>query len=285
MRKVIAFIAFLALSPLAFAELALTDPFYMLEGRTALLDSEVAYNFNSGGGDHARFLQIKETFRYGLAYDWELFASLGLGNLDIGKNYGDYDETGFTDPEFGFRGRLLDQYDSEFNIDVFGYISPSIFDSPSDNHPDGVAKGSTDFGFKVLIGKEALIQKKRIRSGRVIRQSTILTDPWTAGMYAGVDFLGKTDGDGAKRATSFYVGGVGKYYFDVYNSLDLDLAVHFTGKRYDGSDSDTSFRALIGYSREFTYYAGLSLYAGIASHSYDDAKTDPFIGARLRWLF
>ncbi len=262
MKKVLlAFVLFTAAFPV-WAQPAVTDPFFMLNPSAMLLDSELGYMNNYEGGDGTKMWRIKETFRYGLADRWEAYASLGLANLKMDN----YKESGLTDPDFGIRYRASENLaGKDLLLDLGAHFSPAIFDSPWDNSPDGVAKGSTDFGVGGLIGRQASSVKE-----------------WTWGGFAAINFVGSTDQ--GKSATDFYLGGLGKYYVDTINSLDVEARLGLLGKRADGGDSDTSFRISGGYSRVLAEDVDLMSKLGFATHSADGAKTEVFLSVGLRWL-
>ncbi len=262
MKKLFAVLVFSALAVPSFAQLSATDPFFMLQKKGMLLDSELSYDNNYQGGDGAKQWLLKETFRYGLDPRWEVYGSLGIANL---KMDGGYSETALTDPDFGVKYRASENLANRgLLLDLSAHLSPSLFDSPWDNHPDGVAKGSTDFGVKAMVGQEARSYKE-----------------WTWGGFAALDFIGSTDQ--GKSATDFYVGGVGKYYMDKVSSIDAEASLGFLGKRFDGDDSDTTLRLAGGYSRVLTSDLDLSGLLGFATHSADGDKTEIFLAARLRW--
>lgn len=264
MKKIAVVLAFCALALPALAQPTATDPFFMLDKSGKLLDSELGFNNNYEGADGAKQWLLKETFRYGLAPRWEVFASLGLANL---KMDGGYSENGLTDPDFGVKYRASEDLAGQgLLLDVTTHFSPSFFDSPNDSHPDGVAKGSTDFGVSAMVGRQAMGAQE-----------------WTWGGFAALDFIGSTD-DG-KSATDLYLGGIGKYYIDDVNSVDGLASLGFRGKRADGADSDTTLRLAAGYSRVLTHDMDLGGQLGFATHSADGAKTEIFLSARLRWRF
>ncbi|MDR1684430.1 MAG: hypothetical protein LBR90_03100 [Elusimicrobiota bacterium] len=257
MKKIVLLAAFCALTLPALAITA-TDPLYMLPQGGMLLDSEFAYNSNYHGGDKDKYWNIKETFKYGITDVWEVYGSLGLGNMSL-EGPGP-DGAGLIDPEFGVKYRATDSAFDAFNVDLSAFFGPSLFDSPM-NGDDGAAKGTTDFGFKALLGTNA--------------------GQWTYGGYAGLEFVGSSDG--TKSATDMHLGGVGKYYIDEVNSLDGDLSLNLYGKRVDGGDSDTSVKLMAGYSRVLNGQLDVSGFLGFASHSAQGAKGEAFLGARLRW--
>ncbi len=264
MKKLTLALALCALALPVLAQPTATDPFFMLDKSAKLLDSELGFSNNYQGGDGAKQWLLKETFRYGLTPKWEVYASLGLANL---KMDGGYSENGLTDPDFGVRFRATEDLAGEgLLLDLGAHFSPSLFDSPRDSHPDGVAKGSTDFGVGAMVGRQA--------QG---------AEEWTWGGFAALDFIGSTD-DG-KSATDFYFGGVGKYYIDDVNSIDALASLGFLGKRADNTDSDTSLRLAAGYSRVLTHDMDLGGQLGFATHSADGFKTEIFLSARLRWRF
>lgn len=264
MKKVAVLLALCALTLPVMAQPTATDPFFMLDKSAKLLDSELGFFNNYEGGDGAEQWLLKETFRYGLAPRWEVFASLGLAHL---KMDGGYSENGLTDPDFGIKYRASEDFlQKGLLLDVTAHFSPSLFDSPYDSHPDGVAKGSTDFGVGAMVGRQA-----------------VGAEEWTWGGFAALDFIGSTDN--GKSATDFYLGGLGKYYIDDINSVDALASLGFRGKRADGADSDTTLRLAGGYSRVLTQDMDLGGQLGFATHSADGAKTEIFLAARLRWRF
>lgn len=262
MKRILVALALCLLALPSFAQLSATDPFFMLQKEAMLLDSELSYNNNYQGGDGAKQWLLKETFRYGLDPRWEVYGSLGLANL---KMDGGYSETALTDPDFGVKYRASENLaNRDLLLDLSAHFSPSLFDSPWDNHPDGVAKGSTDFGVQAMVGHEARSYEE-----------------WTWGGFAAIDFIGSTDQ--GKSATDFYLGGVGKYYMDDLNSIDAQASLGFLGKRFSGGDSDTTLRLAGGYSRVMAPDLDLSGLLGFATHSADGSKTEIFLAARLRW--
>lgn len=259
-KALLSFLMFAAALPVL-AQPAATDPFFMLQPSAMLLDSELGYMNNYEGGDGAKMWRIKETFRYGLADRWEAYVSLGLANLKADN----YKENGLTDPDFGLRYRASENLaGKDLLLDLGAHFSPAVFDSPWDNKPDGVAKGSTDFGLGAMVGRQASSVKE-----------------WTWGGFAALDFVGSTDQ--GKSATDFYIGGLGKYYVDKINSVDVEARLGLLGKRVSGGDSDTTFRIAGGYSRVLADDVDLMSKLGFATHSADGSKTEVFLSVGLRW--
>jgi hypothetical protein len=239
--------------------MANSDPLFMVGKNEMLLDSQSSYHNNFGGGDGIKYFQIKETFRFGFMNNLEFQGSLGFGHLKIDN----YKEWGLTDPEFVLRYRVKDDIAGDWVLDVFGLFSPSLFDSPFDSGPNGVAKGSNDLGLRGLMGKRF--------------------DEWTFTAYADLAFIGSTDA--TDSATDLYIGAEGKYYMDDINSLDGNVEIGFIDKRMSGDDRDTAVKFAGGYSRVLAHNLDIGGMAGFITHSGDDLKGEIFLGARLRWQF
>ncbi|WP_428897122.1 hypothetical protein Dip518_000908 [Parelusimicrobium proximum] len=244
-----------------------TDPFFMLKTGDFLLDSEVSAYYNYNGWDDVKYYQLKETLKYGFIDRWEIGVSAGVARVnDDGEK-----DNGLIDPEFYVKWRVADGIDNrDILIDVSAYISPSLFDSYLDDDPDGAAKGSTDFGFRGLVGKQAKGSGKGY-------------DAFTLGGYMELNFPGSTDS--TKSATDIILGGLGRYYIDGYNAIDADVRLSFKGKRTDGGDSDTGVRFTAGYSRKFLENLDLNPYGYIESHDAGGYKTEFAMGAKLRYVF
>lgn len=258
---------------------ASTDPFFLLPKGGMLLDTDVKMNFNYYGADDLDYYQLKETFRFGLDSRWEIGAALGLARAD-----GDgLSENGFTDPEFFARWRVADDIGGRNILDLSAYVSPQLFDSYLDDDHDGAAKGSTDMGFKAVFGKRAYEQNTVIKkpNGGTITEN--YNDPFTLAGYATLDFIGSTDT--TKSAVDFGFGGLAKYYLDNLNSIDGDLRLMFREKRFRGGDSDMGVRLLGGYSRKIDSKLDAQAYVALETHSADEAKTETYLGARIRYQF
>lgn len=263
MKKIIAAVLFLCVSAGAYAN---TDPFFMLDRGAMLLDTELGINFNYHGSDDVKYYQLKETFKYGIDGRWEVGGSLGFARADLDGDK----ENGLIDPVFLGKYRVSDNLGGQnLILDVSAFLSPGVFDSYLDDDHDGVAKGGTDFGFRGMIGKTA--------SGGTG------WDAVSIGGYTELNFIGSTDS--TKSATDFIFGGTGKYYLDGLNSIDADLRLSFYGKRVRGEDSDMGIRLLGGYTRKLTDSLDLGGFLAFETHDADGAKTETYLGARLRYTF
>ena len=248
MKKIILSTMALFLVTQAFA-FNITDPFYMPKKEAFYLDSALVLE-NSG---NLRAYGLQEKFVYGIMDN--LSVSLGLGYAKV--KHGD---NGLQDPVIGARYRLQEEDKGTMTIDLLGYISPSIFDSPYNNE-GGVAKGSTDFGFSVMGGSREYLA------------NTML---W---MEVGIDFIGSTKW--SKSGNIIGIAANAKYYLDDYNSFSGGLF----GKNYTGfNDNYTGFGIKLDYARMLQDNLALIPFWSAEKRS-DDLPSEVIYGIMVRYTF
>ncbi|MBQ4493680.1 MAG: hypothetical protein II972_03660 [Elusimicrobiaceae bacterium] len=231
--------------------LNITDPFYMPKKEGFFLDSTLAFE-NSGP---TRAYGIKETFYYGIMDNLSLGVDLGWAKIKDGDN-------GLQDPNIYARYRLIHEEDSRDGlvVDLKGYISPSIFNSPA-NGKKGVAKGSTNFGFSVLGGSREWLA------------NTLLY------LEVSLQSIGSTDY--TKSGTIIGISGNGKYYLDDLNSFGAGV---FT-KMYSGfGNSYTGYGIRLDYARVLQDNLALVPFWSAEAHS-DHIPSEVNYGITLRYTF
>lgn len=250
MKKIILSTLALFLVAQVFA-LNITDPFYMPKKEGFVLDSTLAKQ-NSG---NARAYGIIEELQYGIMDNFAIGASLGWGKIKDGND-------GLQDPVISARYRIVEEAKTSNGIivDLKGYISPEIFDSPLNGDRDGVAKGSTDFGFSAMVGS------------REIAKDFVF---WAE---AGVDLIGSTKM--TKSSNVFSISGNAKYYLDDLNSFDGGLFF----KHYSAGDGYTGYGIRLDYVRLLRDDIALVPFWQAESHS-DNISSDVQFGVTLRWAF
>lgn len=233
--------------------LNITDPFYMPKKEGFVLDSTVMKTNNPYAWAGVRAYSVKEVLNYGVMDNLAIGASLGWSKIKDG-------DSGLEDPTFYGRYRIVEEAKNGVIVDLKGYISPEVFDSPNNGDRDGVAKGSTDFGFSVMAGSKEWV-KDFVFWGE-----------------AGIDFIGDTKVTDSSNV--FSVSGNAKYYLDDLNSFDGGLFF----KHYSAGDGYNGYGIRLDYARILTDNLALVPFWQAESHS-DDIPSAVEFGVTLRWVF
>lgn len=248
MKKIILGALAIFLVAQAFA-LNITDPFYMPKKEGFVLDS-TAFKQNSG---QMRAYGISEELQYGVMDNFAIGVGLTWGKIKDGND-------GFLDPVFSARYRIVEEAKNGLIVDLKGYISPSVFDSPNDGDRDGIADGSTDFGFSAMAGSREWA-KDFVFWGE-----------------AGVDFIGSAKY--TKSSNVLFISGNAKYYMDDLNSFDGGLFL----KHYSAGDGYNGYGIRLDYARVLADNLALVPFWSAESHS-DDVPSDVQFGVTLRLTF
>lgn len=252
MKKLILTFIVAAMFSAPAAALNFTDPFYMPAKGGVVSDTSLSFTNNA--------------FR--LQDSWGLTENINIGisdNLSVGVSLGWADmkhgNDGFQDPSINARYRLLEGISDGYYLDLAAYFSPEVFDSPY-NHDGNAAKGSTDFGFKGLLGSTELIRN------------------FTLGATAGFDYVGSTDETSSGSIWTLH--GLAKYYINSVHSVEAGLTL----RRYFGFDTN-----LWGYGFNINYAAelvpqtlALVPFFEVESHNKSFASSTNW-GVNLRYLF
>ncbi len=229
--------------------LNITDPFYMPAKGGFVLDSTLAKQ-NSG---QMRAYGIIEELQYGIMDNFSLGLEMSWVKIKDGND-------GLQDPVVNARYRIVEEAKNGLIVDLKGYISPEVFDSPNNGDRDGVAKGSTDFGFSAIAGSREWV-KDFVFWGE-----------------AGIDFIGSTKWTDSSNI--FFISGNAKYYLDDLNSFDGGLFF----KHYSAGDGYNGYGIRLDYARILTDNLALVPFWQAESHSDDIPSTVEF-GVTLRWVF
>ena len=248
MKKIILGALAIFLVAQAFA-LNITDPFYMPAKGGFVLDSTLAKQ-NSG---QMRAYGIIEELQYGIMDTFSLGLEMSWVKIKDGND-------GLQDPVINARYRIVEEAKNGLIVDLKGYISPEVFDSPNNGDRDGVAKGSTDFGFSVMAGSKEWV-KDFVFWGE-----------------AGIDFIGSTKWTDSSNV--FSISGNAKYYLDDLNSFDGGLFF----KHYSAGDGYNGYGIRLDYARVLADNLALVPFWQAESHS-DDVPSTVEFGVTLRWVF
>lgn len=230
--------------------LNITDPFYMPKKGGFISDTSV---LKQNSGD-MRAYGIREVVTYGIMDELSIGAGLGWAKIKHGDN-------GLEDPTIYARYRIADEAKTSNGIivDLKAYLSPEIFDSPL-NGDDGVAKGSTDFGFSAMVGSKELAKDFVL---------------WAE---AGIDLIGSTKF--TKSSNVLFISGNAKYYLDDLNSFDGGIFL----KHYSAGDGYTGYGIRLDYARLLQDNLALVPFWSAESHS-DNIPSDVQFGITLRYTF
>jgi len=248
MKKIILGTLALFLVAQVFA-LNITDPFYMPKKEGFVSDTTLLKQ-NSGGG--LRAYGLREEVTYGLMDNLSLSANLTYAKIKDGDD-------GFLDPTFIARYRIVEEAKNGVIVDLKGYISPSIFDSPN-NGKKGVANGSTDFGFSAMVGSRELVRDFVL---------------WAE---AGIDLIGSTKA--TKSSNVLFISGNAKYYLDDLNSFDGGLFF----KSYSAGDGYSGYGIKLDYARILKDNIAIVPFWSAESHN-KSIPSDVQFGVTLRLTF
>lgn len=247
MKKIILGTLALFLVAQVFA-LNITDPLYM-PAKDGFVSDTTVKKLNSGD---MRAYGISEAVYYGIMDNLTIGADLGWGKIKDG-------DSGLQDPNFYGRYRIVEEAKSGLLLDLRGYISPSIFDSPY-NGKKGVAKGSTDFGFSLMGGSREWVKDFVL---------------WAE---AGIDLIGSTKA--TKSSNVLFISGNAKYYLDDLNSFDGGIFL----KKYSAGDGYTGYGIRLDYARLLKDNIAIVPFWSAESHS-DKIPSDVQLGVTLRLTF
>lgn len=252
MKKLAVFLAALVLLTVSGKAFSITDPFYMPERKQLVGDFSAAFTNNDfqlykSFGINA-YLQagINDRFSIGLFIGWAKIFHFS---------------TGMQDPSLTLKYRLFDGLSKSFYLDLDGFLSPEIFESPWNNE-DGAAKGSTDFGASLKIG------------------STEMLNNFTTYAGVGMTHYGHTDIRKSGTAWNLFAGA--KYYANNKNSVEFS----FNLTSYNGFNQDHVGAGFdINYAYEFEpHRAAFIPYFGAERHNKNLASYVHW-GAKIRYLF
>lgn len=229
----------------------ITDPFFMPGKRTFVSDTSI--NFTNNALRLGKSWGFGEVITYGLEDNLSL--SLGLGWAKI-----KHAKSGLQDPVFAARYRLVEEAAGGLMLDVKGYLSPSIFNSPL-NNDGGAAKGSFDTGAALIVGSREWFA------------NTLL---WAEGS---LDYIGSTDL--TKSGTALGLALNAKYYMDESNSLGAGL---FTKGYFGFGDNFNGFGIKFDYARLLQDNIALIPYLSFESHN-KNISTEVKYGLTARITF
>lgn len=204
MKKLLTFAALLCCAAYGANALNITDPLYM--PRQGDVVSQTDYNITGHAFKQGDSLGLVQSIQIGVNDKLALGVSLGWAKIK-------HEHSGFQDPVLSARYRFLDGNEQNLFLDLQGYISPEVFDSPYNNE-DGSAKGSTDFGLHSIVG------------------STDIMPNFTLTANTGFDYVGGSDN--LDSGSVWSLGGSAKYYINDIHSVQADVVA----KAYLGFDED-----------------------------------------------
>lgn len=251
MKKIILSTLALFLVAQVFA-LNITDPFYMPKKGGFVSDTTVIKENNPYAWNGVRAYGIREVVSYGIMDELSIGAGLGWAKIKDG-------DSGLEDPTIYARYRIVEEAKNGVIVDLKGYISPEIFDSPF-NGDGGVAKGSTDFGVSAMVGSKELVKDFVL---------------WAE---AGIDFIGSTKATDSSNI--IFVSANAKYYLDDLNSFDGGLFY----KNYSAGDGYSGYGIRLDYARLLQDNLALVPFWEAESHSDNMTSTVQF-GITLRYTF
>lgn len=200
MKKIICAALFCSCA-LQAAALSFTDPFFMPK------KNEVTA--------YASFANTNKDFNLGNSTG--LFADVSIGvedNLTLGFGLGWADmhhiSSGLQDPIFHGRYRFFDSIADGYFLDLAGYLSPELFDSPY-NGDGGSAKGATSLGIAGLIGSDQIMRNVTLGAKLAIgyqakTQSGCEGSIWSAKGFGKVYITDKHSVEGGVLLKSYFFG-------------------------------------------------------------------------------
>lgn len=228
------------------AALNITDPLFMPQQGAVVAESAAGFTNDTFG--------LYQDITVGVSDNLSMGASIGWTKIK-------HAHSGLQDPSIFARYRFLDGSAQGLYLDLQGYISPEIFDSPL-NGDDGSAKGTTSFGLHSIVG------------------STEIASNLTLAASAGFDYYGDTKY--IDSGSIWSLTGAAKYYINDANSLQALLAL----RGYAGfEDNHGGYGAGLNYAWEVKPET-LALVPFYYVESYDNGYASTFNwGLKVKYLF
>lgn len=189
MKKLLLAFVFCGSFALSASALNITDPLFMPQQGAVLAGSTVGFTSNSFG--------LYQDINVGVSDRLSLGASIGWAKIK-------HAHSGLQDPALSARYRFLDGSVQGLFLDLQGYISPEVFDSPL-NGDDGSAKGTTSFGLHSIVG------------------TTEVAPNLTLAASAGFDYFGDTKY--VDSGSVWSLAGAAKYYINEVHSVQADATL------------------------------------------------------------
>ncbi len=171
------------------AALSITDPLFMPQQGAVTAESAASFTRDSFGLDQNITLGVSDRLSIG--------ANIGWAKIE-------HEHSGLQDPAIFARYRFLDGSSEGLFLDLQGYISPEMFDSPL-NGDGGIAKGTTSLGMHSIVG------------------NTDIAPNLTLAASAGFDYYGDTKY--IDSGSIWSLEGAAKYYINDIHSVQAMLAL------------------------------------------------------------
>ena len=189
MKKLILAFAFCGSFALSAHALSITDPLFMPQQGAVTAETAAGFTHHSFGLNQNITVGVTDKLSFG--------ADIGWAKIEHGHS-------GLQDPSVSARYRFLDGTAEGLFLDLQGYISPEVFDSPF-NGDGGSAKGTTSFGLHSIVG------------------STEAASNLTLAASAGFDYYGDTEYIDSGSIWSLTCAA--KYYINDVHSIQAALAL------------------------------------------------------------
>lgn len=233
------------------AALSITDPFFM--PKKGQVTAEASFNNTNNDFNLGNSTGLYADVAIGIENDLTL--GFGLGWADI-----HHISSGLQDPVLHARYRFFDSLADGYFLDLAGYLSPELFDSPF-NDDGGSAKGSTSLGLQGIVGSDQIIKNV------------------TLGAKMSIDYQVKTIARCAGSAWG--LNGFGKVYINEKHSVEGGVVL----KEYFFDENILAYGVSFNYAAEIIpHKLSLIPYLELEGHNRGYGSSNTW-GLKAKYLF